>query len=103
MTIKLYKTNLRPELNEAFDDVSLFLGDMQPVHQWANTKYIKPEIDIVVKLPLDGAYSNLGQFDYCDLFDPAENKHYYYYILNTEWKAKQTLQLQLSMDTLNTF
>ena len=103
MNIKLYKTDLRPELNEVFDDITLFLNDLQPKHQWANVKYTKPELDIMIKLPLDGTYNHLGQFDYCDLFDEAANKHYYYYILNTNWKAKQTLQLQLSMDTLNTF
>ena len=103
MNIKLYKTDLRPELNEVFDDIALFLADLQPKHQWPNVKYTKPEIDIMIKLPLDGNFSHLGQFDYCDLFDEAANKHYYYYILNTNWKAKQTLQLQLSMDTLNTF
>lgn len=103
MNIKLYKTDLRPELNEVFDDITLFLADLQPKHQWANVKYTKPELDIMIKLPLDGTYNHLGQFDYCDLFDEQANKHYYYYILNTNWKAKQTLQLQLSMDTLNTF
>lgn len=103
MNIKLYKTDLRPELNEVFDDITLFLNDLQPKHQWANVKYTKPELDIVIKLPLDGNYNHLGQFDYCDLFDEQANKHYYYYILNTNWKARQTLQLQLSMDTLNTF
>ena len=103
MNIKLYKTDLRPELNEVFDDITLFLADLQPEHQWANVKYTKPELDIMIKLPLDGTYNHLGQFDYCDLFDEQANKHYYYYILNTNWKAKQTLQLQLSMDTLNTF
>lgn len=103
MNVKLYKTDLRPELNEVFDDIALFLADLQPKHQWPNVKYTKPELDIMIKLPLDGAYNHLGQFDYCDLFDEAANKHYYYYILNTNWKAKQTLQLQLSMDTLNTF
>ena len=103
MNIKLYKTDLRPELNEVFDDIALFLADLQPKHQWPNVKYTKPELDIMIKLPLDGTFSNLGQFDYCDLFDEQANRHYYYYILNTNWKAKQTLQLQLSMDTLNTF
>ena len=103
MNIKLYKTDLRPELNEVFDDITLFLNDLQPKHQWANVKYTKPELDIMIKLPLDGTYNHLGQFDYCDLFDEQANRHYYYYILNTNWKAKQTLQLQLSMDTLNTF
>ena len=103
MNIKLYKTDLRPELNEVFDDIALFLNDLQPKHQWPNVKYTKPELDIMIKLPLDGAYNHLGQFDYCDLFDEQANRHYYYYILNANWKAKQTLQLQLSMDTLNTF
>lgn len=104
MTLTLYKTDLRPEANEVFDSIDEFIGDLgTPVYQWTNLRYIKPDIDIMVKVPLDGSIRMLGQFDYAVLYDETQNKKYYYFVLNTNWKAHTTLQLQLSMDTLNTF
>ena len=104
MILSLYKTDLRPEANEVFDSIDEFIGDLgAPVHQWNNLKYTRPGIDIMVKVPLDGSIRMLGQFDYAVLYDEAQKKNYYYFVLNTNWKAHTTLQLQLSMDTLNTF
>lgn len=104
MILKLYKTDLRPESNEVFDSIEDFIGDCgAPVHQWNNLKYTRPDIDIMVKVPLDGSIRMLGQFDYAVLYDETQNKNYYYFVLNVNWKAHTTLQLQLSMDTLNTF
>lgn len=104
MILSLYKTDLRPEANEVFDSIDEFIGDLgAPVHQWNNLKYTRPDIDIMVKVPLDGSIRMLGQFDYAVLYDETQKKNYYYFILNMNWKAHTTLQLQLSMDTLNTF
>lgn len=104
MILSLYKTDLRPEANEVFDSIDEFIGDLgAPVHQWNNLKYTRPDIDIMVKVPLDGSIRMLGQFDYAVLYDEAQRKNYYYFVLNMNWKAHTTLQLQLSMDTLNTF
>lgn len=104
MILSLYKTDLRPEANEVFDSIDEFIGDLgAPVHQWNNLKYTRPDIDIMVKVPLDGSIRMLGQFDYAVLYDETQRKNYYYFVLNTNWKAHTTLQLQLSMDTLNTF
>lgn len=104
MILSLYKTDLRPEANEVFDSIDEFIGDLgAPVHQWNNLKYTRPDIDIMVKVPLDGSTRMLGQFDYAVLYDETQKKNYYYFVLNTNWKAHTTLQLQLSMDTLNTF
>lgn len=104
MILSLYKTDLRPEANEVFDSIDEFIGDLgAPVHQWNNLKYTRPDIDIMVKVPLDGSIRMLGQFDYAVLYDETQKKNYYYFVLNMNWKAHTTLQLQLSMDTLNTF
>lgn len=104
MILSLYKTDLRPEANEVFDSIDEFIGDLgAPVHQWNNLKYTRPDIDIMVKVPLDGSIRMLGQFDYAVLYDETQKKNYYYFVLNMSWRAHTTLQLQLSMDTLNTF
>ena len=103
MTITFYKTEIRPEMNAVVESISKYLSDDKKVYQWANIKYIKPELDIMVKLPLDGTYNSLKHFDYAVLFDEQQNRKYYYFVVNMDWKAKMTLRVQLSMDTLTTF
>ena len=103
MTITLYKTEIRPEMNAVVESISKYLSDDKKVYQWTNVKYTKPELDIMVKLPLDGSINSLKQFDYAVLYDETSDRKYYYFVVNMDWKAKMTLRLQLSMDTLTTF
>lgn len=104
MVLTLYKTDIRPEMNAVIEDFDKYMTDeYRIVHQWQNVKYTQPEIDIMLKLPLDGHYNSLGEFDYAILYDPDTKRDYYYFVVSFKWKAKTTLQLQLSMDTLNTF
>ena len=104
MVLTLYKTDIRPEMNAVIEDFDKYMSDeYRIVHQWQNVKYTKPELDIMIKLPLDGHTNSLGDFDYAILYDPDTKRDYYYFVVNMNWKAHMTLQLQLSMDTLNTF
>lgn len=103
MILTLYKTEIRPEMNAVVESISKYLTESRKAHEWANVKYTKPELDIVLKLPLDGHFNSLKQFDYAVLCDEQENRKYYYFVVNMDWKAKMTLRLQLSMDTLTTF
>ena len=63
MTITLYKTEIRPEMNAVVESISKYLSDDKKVYQWNNIKYTKPELDIMVKLPLDGSRKSLKEFD----------------------------------------
>ena len=104
MVLTLYKTDIRPEMNAVIEDFDKYMTDeYRLVHQWQNVKYTKPDLDIMIKLPLDGHTNSLGEFDYAILYDPDTKRDYYYFVVNMDWKAKMTLRLQLSMDTLNTF
>lgn len=103
MTITLYKTEIRPEMNAVVESISKYLTDDKKAYEWQNIKYTRPEVDIMVKLPLDGSMNSLKQFDYAVLYDETSNRKYYYFVVNMDWKAKMTLRLQLSMDTLTTF
>ena len=103
MILKLYKTEIRPEMNAVVESISNYLTESRKAYEWANVKYTKPELDIMLKLPLDGHFNSLKQFDYAVLYDEQEDRKYYYFVVNMDWKAKMTLRLQLSMDTLTTF
>lgn len=103
MILTLYKTEIRPEMNAVVESISSYLTESRKAYEWANVKYTKPELDIMLKLPLDGHFNSLKQFDYAVLYDEQENRKYYYFVVNMDWKAKMTLRLQLSMDTLTTF
>ena len=103
MRLTLYKTEIRPEMNAVVESISNYLTESRKAYEWANVKYTKPELDIMLKLPLDGHFNSLKQFDYAILYDEQEDRKYYYFVVNMDWKAKMTLRLQLSMDTLTTF
>lgn len=103
MRLTLYKTEIRPEMNAVVESISNYLTESRKAYEWANVKYTKPELDIMLKLPLDGHFNSLKQFDYAVLYDEQEDRKYYYFVVNMDWKAKMTLRLQLSMDTLTTF
>ena len=103
MRLTLYKTEIRPEMNAVVESISNYLTESRKAYEWANVKYTKPELDIMLKLPLDGHFNSLKQFDYAVLYDEQEDRTYYYFVVNMDWKAKMTLRLQLSMDTLTTF
>ena len=103
MILTLYKTEIRPEMNAVVESISNYLTESRKAYEWANVKYTKPELDIMLKLPLDGHFNSLKQFDYAVLYDEQEDRKYYYFVVNMDWKAKMTLRLQLSMDTLTTF
>ena len=103
MTITFYKTEIRPEMNAVVESISKYLTESRKAYEWTTLKYTKPELDIMLKLPLDGRFNSLKQFDYAVLYDEQQNRKYYYFVVNMDWKAKMTLRVQLSMDTLTTF
>lgn len=103
MILKLYKTNIRPEANVVVEGLEAYLGELTEVMTFPDLKWTQPDLDIMIKLPLSGHITMLNFFNYASLYDPETGNIYYYFIIDLKWKAHQTLRLQLSMDTLNTF
>ena len=71
----------------------------------ADFQYIKHKLSLSIKINKD--QTNLEMVDskdlnYCKIQNGNE-KNYYYFIINKKWTAKDTIELVLTMDTLNTF
>ena len=113
-----YKSLLNKEKNFILDlqdgssSISTYLSSLQS-EVIDNFQYIKQGLSISIKINKN--QSNLEMIDNKDLnyvmiqnFDVVNEtrvyeKSYFYFVVNKVWKAKDTIELVLSMDTLNTF
>jgi hypothetical protein len=102
MTLTFYKTGFDVTKNGVYEDLEKFLGSLDYVLKM-EYKHLDPALNQQVKLPISShqlTKKNIG--DYCRAED-EEGMIYYYYVMNCQWKGKETLLVTLGLDTLNTF
>ena len=74
----------------------------------SNFQYVKHGLSISIKVDMNQTALNMGGGDnvkdlnYISIQNGSE-KVYYYFIISKNWKSQNTIELVLSMDTLNTF
>lgn len=75
-----------------------------------NFQYIKHNLSLTIRIDSSQVNLEMGKeaknYDYVKIqnFDgETGEKAYYYFVINKTWKAKNTIEIELSMDTLNTF
>lgn len=100
-TITIYDTKLSPELNAQVDNIQDYLNTLQSYVTNIDVQYQKIELDMNLKIVLDQEYQTKRIGNYLDLYQ--DNKHFYFFIMGASWGAKMTVNLQLSLDTINTF
>lgn len=100
-TIKIYKTNITPDRNALVDDLSTYLSSLTPAYSNDTFQYIQLSTDISIKVELDQEMQVQEIGNYVDLFQ--DNKHFYFFILKSNWKSTKTIELSLSIDSVNTF
>lgn len=100
-TIKIYKTNITPDRNALVDDLSTYLSSLTPAYSNDTFQYIQLSTDISIKVELDQEMQTEEIGNYVDLFQ--DNKHFYFFILKSSWKSTKTIELSLSIDSVNTF
>lgn len=120
MSIKIYRTQLTPAKNALLDNIEDYLNQIeQPIYNYTGNdemtysssdfQYIKPDLDISIKINLPITNNNL--FDSIGNYIRIEQKQgesgdisiWYYFIIASKWIAQGTLELVCSMDTVNTF
>lgn len=100
--IKIYQTVLTPSRNALVDDLEDYLNSLTPTYSNDNFQYVKFDLDIFIKIPVpQNVISGHSIGNYIRI--EQDNKIWYYFIMNTDWKAFNTVQLKLSIDSINTF
>ena len=101
--LKIYRSALTPARNALVENIEYYLSkEAELFHQEDNFQYqrLNLDLDIVVKIPQEelssqhvGNYASITQ----------DGKTWYYFVISYEWKSTQSLQLKLSIDSVNTF
>ena len=104
--ITLYKTGIKKELNCYVDDLSTYLGSLTPIHSSPFTcQYIKHDLKLRVKLALGEGNQVMSGINYCKIqnFDNSEapEQPMYYFIDDAKVVSQNTLELNLTLDTVN--
>lgn len=100
-TVKIYKTHITPDRNALVDDLADYLNTLTPVFVSDDCQYQKIELDMYLKINADQKYVGETVGNYLDLYQ--DNKHFYFFILGATWKSENTVELKLSIDSINTF
>lgn len=98
----VYKTDLSPQKNAAIDDINDYLATQTTTYHSADFQHIKLGLDITVKINFTQvglSVPSLG--NYCKIYQ--DGKDWFYFLIGVKWTAKNTLALQLSLDSINTF
>ena len=100
--VKIYQTVLTPARNALVDDLEAYLNSLTPTFTDLTFQYIKLGLDINIKVPMpQGVISGHSLGNYVRI--EQDNKVWYYFIMNTDWKSANTVELKLSIDSINTF
>lgn len=105
MTSKLtfYQCEITPEKNCVVDDITGYLSSLTPLVV-NNFQYIKLDLDLYIKVNSSQVNVPKFNYNYVSVKNEDVDKIFYYFIIGSpKWISQNTIQLQLSLDTLNTF
>lgn len=102
-TITLYRVGFRPETNPCLDSISTYLASLTPVLTINNFQFVKHALDLTIKCEIYQDELASPSMNYVSIKNDIDSRTYYYYVRNVYWRSQNTLLLDLSMDTLNTF
>ena len=104
-TLKLYySTGISIRKNFIIDSISEYLAT-KTATTVLDFQYIKNRLFVSIKVKMDQAnldYTTANDIDYASIQNGTE-KIVYYHVTDKKWLAQDTLELSLSMDTINTF
>lgn len=118
-TLKIYKTQITPSRNALLDDIegylesierktSAYTGNDALTYTESDFQFVKPDLDVNIKIAVaknnNNLFDSIGNYARIEQSqDDGTRSVWYYFIISSKWTAKSTLELTLSMDTVNTF
>lgn len=101
-TVILYQTSISPEKNCVVEQLSSYLAGCSSL-TFNNFQYVKIEYDVTIKVNIDQQYDKDFDYNYAKITNSSQARDYYYFILGTRWISQSTLELSLSLDSLNSY
>lgn len=101
-TVILYQTSITPEKNCVVEQLSSYLAGCSFL-TFNDFQYVKIEYDITIKVNVNQQYDKDFDYNYAKITNSSQARDYYYFILGTRWISQNTLELSLSLDSLNTY
>lgn len=102
--LRLYQVDFDPTDNFYIEDIESYLRTLPASakrYEWNNLNYLKLGMNLTIKLPLDQVHQIENTCNYAII--EQDNNTYYYFVVDAKWIAKRTIQLVLTLDTLQTF
>lgn len=102
--VKFYKINFPSDTNCLIDNMESFLssGNGGTALEYANFQYIKPELNLSIKIAIDQIEVNDFNYNYCKIVNSDNANIFYFNIVKTNWIAPNVVKIDLKLDTVNT-
>lgn len=111
-SIGFYKTDITPEKNALVENIRQYLSTAPNKKYVFDIQYFKHELETKIKLSLEALGETYTQ-NLVDTFDTynyigmanegVDGKAFYYFITGTKWISEKAIELELRMDTINSF
>ena len=102
--LRLYQVDFEPSDNFYIEDIESYLKTLPSTakrEEWDNLNYLKLGMNLTIKLPLNQVHQIENTCNYAII--EQDNNTYYYFVVNARWVAKRTVELVLTLDTVQTF
>lgn len=102
-TVTLYVNQITPDKNCVVDSLSTYLNDRKK-KTINNFQWQKIELRKTIKIEEDQANFPKFEYNYVSIKNEDSDKTYYYFIVGQpKWLSIKAMQLELYLDTINTF
>lgn len=104
MDFYFYNTQFDIGKNGVYEHLATYLNTLTPTQTILDYKYVEPELTTTIKIPFYSHQKSKALVgDYCKAIDTNEGYIYYYYVMDIKWRGKETAEVTLGLDTLNTY
>lgn len=99
--IRVYQTEITPDRNARVDNIDDYLNSLTPTYSNDNFQYQRIDLDMTIKIPM--SQSNVGNSNCNYVVIEQDNRRYYFFVMGANWNSLDTIELILSIDSINTY